>query len=190
MPAASSYTVSREPHLREVKRTGADLDFEKIYLEYSAFILLVLRRLGVRHDDVEDACQEVFLVVHRRLDSFEGRSSVKTWLYAIAVRVASDHRRKKVHARSDVAVETIPQEPKQLDTVSEREARSIVYQILDGLEENERAVFVGYELEGLCMIEVAEAMNSPLQTAYSRLHAARRYFEASIARLRAKEKHR
>ena len=67
--------------------------FKEVYEEQFRFVWRSLRRLGVRESDVADAAQDVFLVVHRRLDEFEGRSKVSTWLYGICYRVARDRRR-------------------------------------------------------------------------------------------------
>ena len=64
------------------------------------------RRLGVHESDVEDVCQEVFVVVDRRKGDFEGRSSAKTWVYGIALRTASDYRKRPSHRR-----ETLTSEP-------------------------------------------------------------------------------
>ena len=66
-----------------------DEAFTGLFREHAPYVWRVLRRLGVAEADVEDACQEVFLVVHRRAESFDGTSSVKTWIYGICVRVAS-----------------------------------------------------------------------------------------------------
>src|SRR5687768_16217272 len=66
----------------------------EIFREYAPFVYRVLRRLGVSEAEVEDVCQEVFIVVHRRLPEFEGRSQLRTWIYAIAVRRASGHARR------------------------------------------------------------------------------------------------
>ncbi len=84
--------------------TGRTLDFEAIYDEHFDFVFRNVRRLGVPDAHVDDAVQEVFLVVHRRLAEFEGRSSVKTWIFGVLARVAADHRRsirrKSPHWRS------------------------------------------------------------------------------------------
>src|SRR5438046_2150858 len=77
----------------------AALSFQDVYARHAEFVWRVLRRLGVRPTDVEDVCQEVFLIVHRKLPEFEHRSSVSTWLYSIALRCASDHRRRAYVAR-------------------------------------------------------------------------------------------
>ncbi|MBA3464166.1 MAG: sigma-70 family RNA polymerase sigma factor [Deltaproteobacteria bacterium] len=164
--------------------------FAEIYRDNAAFIWRALRRLGVRDADVEDVCQEVFLVVHRKLGEFAQRSSLRTWLYAIALRCASDHRRRahvKREATSSAPVDA-PIEAPQPTHVADRQARAVLDEILDTLDEPKRVVFVLYELEELTMAEVAEAVGCPLQTAYSRLHAAREVFEAAVKRRQAKER--
>ncbi|MBA3500510.1 MAG: RNA polymerase sigma factor [Deltaproteobacteria bacterium] len=163
--------------------------FAEVYRDYAAFIWRALRRLGVRDADVEDVCQEVFLVVHRKLPDFEQRASVRTWLYSIALRCASDYsRRAHVKREAPGEVGEMPTDPTQATAVADRQARVVLDEILDTLDEVKRAVFVLYELEELSMAEVAEAVGCPLQTAYSRLHAARDAFEAAIKRRQAKER--
>src|SRR3954466_4042923 len=72
--------------------------FQEVFVSHGRFVWRTLRYLGVAEADLEDVCQEVFLVVHRRLAEFEGRSSVRTWVYGIALRVASDYRKRaRVH---------------------------------------------------------------------------------------------
>jgi RNA polymerase sigma-70 factor, ECF subfamily len=158
----------------------------EVFQEFGGFAWRVLRRLGVRDEDVDDVLQEVFVTVHRKLPGFEGRSSVRTWLYGICVRVASEYR-KRTRARretpSELAAETAI-DAGQEDHVAVAQARAILDGILDGLDDAKRAVFVLYEIEGLPMGEVAVALDCPLQTAYSRLHVARREVEAAVERLR------
>ena len=171
------------------------LTVAQVFRDHAPFVWRALRRLGVREADVEDVCQEVFVVVHRRLADFEGRSSVRTWVYGICVRVASDWR-KRAHVRREMLAPKDEGSEKELDAppssrrglprdpgaeVARREARAILDGILDQLDEDKRAVFVLYEIEQLTMNEVAEAIGCPLQTAYSRLHAARKIVEAQIA---------
>jgi len=167
----------------------AALTAEGLFREYGAFAWRVLRRLGVAEGDVDDVCQEVFVTVHRRLPTFEGRSSPRTWLYGICVRTASEHRRRAVHRRE--VVDGSPQGPDlgptQEDAAALREARVMLDRILEGLDDDKRAVFVLYEIEELPMAEVAAAVGCPLQTAYSRLHAARRDVDAAVHRLHAIE---
>lgn len=165
-----------------------DLTVEVLFHQYAAFAWRVLRRLGVADDDADDVCQEVFLTVHRRLAHFEGRSSPRTWIYGICVRVAADYR-KRMKTRREVA--SSPPSPAvgahQEDELAVREARALLNRILDGLDDDKRAAFVLYEVEDLSLKEVASALGCPLQTAYSRLQAARREVEEALRRLRAEE---
>lgn len=160
-----------------------------LFADHGAFVWRVLRRLGVPDIDADDACQEVFLTVHRRLHAFEGRSSPRTWLYGICVRVASDYR-KRAKTRRERCAPNLPDqavEPSQLGQVALNEARALLDRILEELDDEKRAAFVLYEIEELSLKEVAVALGCPLQTAFSRLQAARRDVEAALARLRAEE---
>jgi len=136
----------------------------------------VLRHLGVPGADLQDQAQEVFLAVFRGLEGFEGRSALRTWVYGICVRVASNHRRR-AYVRRERSVSEPPEqalEPDQPRALEEGRGWPGLRRLLDTLDPDKRDVFVLYELEELPMREVAEACGCPLQTAYSRLHAARR----------------
>jgi RNA polymerase sigma-70 factor (ECF subfamily) len=164
--------------------------FAEVFHTYSTFVWRVLLRLGVAEADVEDVAQEVFLGVHRNLARFEGRCSVRTWVYGICHRRAVDYRR-----RANVRPELVTAEPPEQggDAAQEQDldlaqARRHLQQVLDDLDEDKRAVFVLFEIEGIPMEEVAEIVGCPLQTAYSRLYAARRRVEARAAQLRAQRR--
>lgn len=148
----------------------------EIFDAHAAFVWRSLRHLGVREADLEDLCQEVFVTVHRKLDGFEGRSSIRTWLYGICVRTASDHRRRAYVRRERPASEPPPSvvEPAQIQALERAENRRVLGALLDELDDDKRAVFVLYEIEELTMKEIAAIVGCPLQTAYSRLHAARK----------------
>jgi RNA polymerase sigma-70 factor (ECF subfamily) len=168
---------------------GHRLRTADVFNENAPFAWRVLRRLGVAEADADDVCQEVFVTVHRRLREFEGRSSVRTWLYGICVRTASDYR-KRARTRREVASEAPPEQPvgpDQEDDLSLRQARDTLDRILDQLDDDKRAVFVLYEIEELPMVDVSGVLGCHLQTAYSRLHAARREVEAALERLRARD---
>ena len=163
--------------------------FEALYEEHFDFVWRSLRRLGIPALTIDDAVQDVFLVVHRRLGEFEGRSSVKTWLFGIALRVASVHRRSAARRPT----EPLTEEPADAATapaaeaLSEaREAARLVHQLLDCLEEDRRAVFVLSELEQMTAPEISTALGVNLNTVYSRLRLARRDFDAALARYRAR----
>jgi RNA polymerase sigma-70 factor (ECF subfamily) len=159
-------------------------DTARVFREHAAYVWRVLRRLGVQESEVEDVCQEVFLVVHRKLGSFEGRSSLRTWVYGICVRAASDYRKRGFRQK-----ETVTDAPPEVASASDphdeatgRQARFLLDKIVGELDDEKRAVFVLYEIEELTMNDVATAVGCPLQTAYSRLHAARAIVEKAAAR--------
>lgn len=146
-----------------------------VFDEHARYVIRTLRHLGIREADVEDVAQEVFVTVHRKLPEFEGRSKLRTWLYAICLRVASDHRRRahvvRERATSSPPIDDGERSGREPDALVE--SRAAVADLLGALDEDKRQVLVLYEIEGLTMREVADVLGCPLQTAYSRLHAAR-----------------
>jgi RNA polymerase sigma-70 factor (ECF subfamily) len=124
----------------------------------------------------------VFVTVHRKLSSFEGRSSLRTWLYGICIRVASEHRRKAYVRHERPASEPAPEQASHSGPGpdSSLEQRLAVQRLLSVLDEDKRSVVVLYEIEGFSMKEVAEIVECPLQTAYSRLHAGRALMLAAL----------
>ncbi len=147
----------------------------QVFDEHARYIWRALRHLGIPEADVADVCQEVFLTVHRRLPSFEGRSSLRTWLYGICIRVASEHRRRPYVRNERPASQppSDPSEPAAPDPEQALSRRATLEHLLGVLDDDKRRVVVLYEIEGFSMREVAEIVACPLQTAYSRLHAAR-----------------
>lgn len=149
--------------------------FSEVFSTHLDYVWRVLRHLGVRGSDVEDVAQEVFVVVHRRLPAWEPRADIRSWLYGIAWRVAKDHRQRAWNRKS-TSLETEP-EPISFDAPDERaiarQALARVEKVLAGLDEEQRMVFVLYEIEGMTMEDIAAAMSCPLKTAYSRLRLAR-----------------
>lgn len=163
---------------------GADASpLAQIYREHVEFVWAVLRRLGVDEADVEDAAQDVFVVAHRRLGEFEGRAAVRTWLYSIALRVASNRRRK--HARRDALLQRMPRAiPEDLEELAARgQARAILESLLDRLDEHKRVVFVLAELEELTVPVIADMVGENPRTIYSRLRAARASVATALDRL-------
>lgn len=169
------------------ERSSGGPSFDAVFHECAPFVWRVLRQLGVREADLKDVSQEVFLVVHRKLATFQERSSLRTWVYAIAVRVASDYRRR-AHRRRERIGEDLPEAvlpPPQHEELERRRALAWLDAVLDTLDEDKRAVFVLFEIEQVPMVEVAEAVGCPIPTAYARLYAARRHVEAAARREQA-----
>ena len=156
----------------------------QIFDEHARYVWRTLRHLGVADADLEDVCQEVFVTVHRKLPEFEGRSKLRTWLYGICLRVASDYRRRAYVRRERAVADPLQGAAEAHGNQPDvrAELRGTLLQLLDALDDDKRAVLVLYEIEGLSMKEVAEVVDCPLQTAYSRLHAARRRIMEAMAR--------
>ncbi len=170
--------------MESTSESGVDASpLAQIYREHVEFVWAVLRRLGVDDGDVEDAAHDVFVVAHRRLGEFEGRAAVRTWLYSIALRVASNRRRK--HARRDALLQRMPRSiPEDLEDLAARgQARAILESLLDRLDERKRVVFVLAELEELTVPVIADMVGENPRTIYSRLRAARASVATALDRL-------
>jgi RNA polymerase sigma-70 factor (ECF subfamily) len=159
-------------------------DFIEVYHQNFDFVYRTLRRLGVRQADVADATQDVFVIVHRRLPDFEGRSAVTTWLFRICYRAAKD-RRRRAAVRYEVPIDqhdhkTLGGQCDGVEHVEQRESLKLLSRALDSMKLPERAVFTLFELEGLTCSEIAETLELPLGTVYSRLHRSRKIFKRSI----------
>lgn len=163
-------------------------DFETLYGREFSYVYRTLRRLGVRAADVEDLVHDVFVVVHRRLPDFDAARPVRPWLFGIAYRVASDHRRLARHVR-EVGVD-FPharcEAPDPEARAQAAEARDLVLEALDALDLDRRAVLVMHDIDGHAVPEIAAALDVPLNTVYSRLRIARERFEAAVRRITAR----
>lgn len=153
--------------------TEAAPSFEALYRAHVGEVGRVLRYLGVASADLPDVCQEVFVVAHRKLGDLEGEGGARAWLRKIAVFVAQNHRRTRRRQREDGG-DDLGEQPTPGAPASERlEQRQRLQRLLATLTDDQRAVFVLYEIERMTMPEVARALSIPVQTAYSRHHAAR-----------------
>ncbi len=158
-------------------------EFDAVYRAHVGAVWRALSGLGVHGADVHDACQEVFVVVHRRLPEFDGRHKVSTWIHAICVNVARAWRRrasKREAPTDDDSSLGSDDDPER--ALAARESTDALRRLLDALDEDKRAVFVLYEVGEMSMREVAEAVECPLQTAYSRYHAARTQLDRALER--------
>jgi RNA polymerase sigma-70 factor, ECF subfamily len=152
--------------------------FDDVYSEHVAFVWRTLRSFGVTDSQIEDAVQDVFVVVHRRLPEWEGRAAITTWLFSIARRVASAHRRKRGDRDHDQIEEIeLAGTADTFAAMSRAQAAATVMAILDTLDEDKRVVFALVELEQMSVPEVAKMLDLNLNTAYSRLRLARAAFE-------------
>lgn len=181
--------VTRESVSPVVPVAARPLTSAGIFREQGAFVFRLLRRLGIRDADLDDLTQDVFVIVHRSLDRYEERNHLRAWLYRIAVREASRHRRAQKPTSSldvELLAESNAADPEE--TVQANQARADFDRLLTVLDEDRRNVFVLYEVEELSMDEVATIVGCPVATAYSRLRAARKSILAAAKRLEAQRR--
>ncbi|MBX3203280.1 MAG: RNA polymerase sigma factor [Labilithrix sp.] len=162
-------------------------DVRQIFEAHGDFVWRALARSGVRDADLRDATQEVFLVVSRKVSEREGTSSLSTWLYGIAIKVAANYRRK-AHRKREELTDEVPDpvegevhgDPEQ--ALANEQARVRLAQILDELPVDQRVVFMMFELEEMTCPAIAEALGIPLGTVYTRLRSGRAMFEEKAGR--------
>jgi RNA polymerase sigma-70 factor (ECF subfamily) len=185
-------TAGTRPAPAEVE----SLVFDDVYEAHFDFVWRSVRRLGVHDDAVDDVVQEIFIVVDRRLQEFEARSSLKTWIFGVALRIVRDHRRQVRRKSPHSLRPEPPDDPETLSDKAERgphesaakaEAVRVLRQILDELDDDKREVFVLAELEQMTVPQIAEALELNSNTIYSRLRAARQQFDEAVARHRARD---
>jgi RNA polymerase sigma-70 factor (ECF subfamily) len=165
--------------------TPAKPTFQQLFAENARYVWRTLRRLGARDAELEDLTHDVFLQVFRHLEEYDPARPIKPWLFAFALRVASQDRRR-VRRKPELATESLdPQDsaPTPIEHLLLHERRALARAALDELELNRRAVFILHELDGCPIPEVAASLQLPLATAYSRLRLAREDFARSTRRL-------
>ncbi len=182
--------TSTEPGQARVRQVPPS--FELLYEEYYPFVARTVRRLGVANEAVEDVCQEVFVVIHRRLSEFEGRAKLETWIYRIVantvLNLARTQRRKSPHVRAVGAVD-----PEQLAAsgpgpeadAGRVQAAQLARTILMSMSEGKRMAFVLVELEGMSYSEAATSLEESFDTVRARVRAARVEFARQARRLQS-----
>ncbi len=173
---------------RELSPADRARQFRTVYDAHVAFVWRNLRRLGVMDRDVEDKCQEVFVVAHRRWEEFADRGhGPRAWLFQIVLRVASDARRHRrrhpVDPDGGIAQERQSIEAPQAVAVARKQALDLLDRALASIDMGRRAVLVLHEIEQMTAPEIARTLELPLNTVYSRLRVARVELDAELARL-------
>jgi RNA polymerase sigma-70 factor, ECF subfamily len=168
--------------------------FATIYRQYFDFVWSSVRHLGIGAEAIDDVVQDAFIVIHAKLHTIEQPESLRSWIYGVVRRTASGYRRnRKVRdgsglplVDSDMAHGSVTTTP--LDLVEHNADLKLLSSLLAEIDEPKREVFVLSEIQELTMPEIAEALQIPVNTAYSRLRAARAAFEAGLARRAARQK--
>jgi RNA polymerase sigma-70 factor, ECF subfamily len=161
-------------------------DFDEVYEAYFNFVWRSVLNRGIPAWGVDDVVQEVFIVVHRKLPGFEGRSSLKTWLAMVVRRVVADHVRKRGNAPAGESLQGdgVSQLQGPVEALEAKVAARILDALLAEMTEPQREVFVLHEVEQMTGREIAEITGANENTVHTRLRAARRIFQEGLARLR------
>ena len=165
-------------------------DFQSVYSEHFSFACRSLRLLGVSPDALEDAAQDVFGVVSRRLGEHTGEGSLRTWLFAIVQRVAANHRRtrrRKQQPLEPLSPAARAEGPSPEAQAQAAQAASIVQRFCDGLDEGRRALFILALVEEVPAREIAPVLGIPLFTVYSRVRSLRQQLQRFLEPYEVKE---
>jgi RNA polymerase sigma-70 factor, ECF subfamily len=164
----------------------------RLFDSHLGFVWRNLRRLGVAESMIEDAAQDVFLVVHRRWDTWKPeRSAVETWLFGIVLRVAQNHRRSQrrrlawllpVSDRGELHEAASPADG-PAEILAQREAAAILERALAPLDQDKRAIFLMIDVEQMSVPQAAAELGINLNTAYWRLRKARLGFRHALTKL-------
>jgi RNA polymerase sigma-70 factor (ECF subfamily) len=168
-------------------------EFHQIYRQYFDFVWSSARRLGVQPEALDDLVQEIFIVIHAKLRTLEKPEALRSWIYGVVRRTVSDHRRSRrtqaaVGLEAGVEVLALSSEPSPLQHSENRAELELLASLLGQLDEAKREIFSLVELQELSVPEAAEVLELPLNTAYSRLRAARQAFEDALSRHEARNK--
>lgn len=167
--------------------------FAEIYRQYFDFVWSTTARFGVEPSAMDDLVQEVFVVIHTRLHTLEKPEALRSWIYSVVRRTVSHHRRSfRTQARAAITVgiedDVRATDPTPFEYTERNADLQLLASLLAELDEPKREVFALVELEELPVPEVAAVLQIPLNTAYSRLRAARQAFELALARHHARGK--
>jgi RNA polymerase sigma-70 factor, ECF subfamily len=162
-------------------------DFDEIYEKWFDEVARWIRALGGPAADRDDLVQDVFLVVYRRLPDFDGEN-LAGWLYQIARRRVRDFRRllwvKQLFSRSAPVSERLRHPGADpADELEAREKGRLLERLLDTLNEEQRAAFVLFEIEGQSGEQIARIQNVPVNTVWARIHKARTKLRERLTRL-------
>jgi len=156
-----------------------------LYAEFFPFVWRSLSHLGVSREQLDDAAQDVFVVVLQKLGDFEGRSSLKTWIFGITHLVSLSYFRSEKRGLGHLPIDQYHQELPRTqrgphEVVAHAEDAAFLRNFLDGLDEKQRTVFAMADIEEMTAPEIAEALGVNLNTIYSRLRLARAAFRQAL----------
>jgi RNA polymerase sigma-70 factor (ECF subfamily) len=162
--------------------------FDTVYHDYFDFVWAGARRLGVSTAALDDVVQEIFMIIHAKLHTVRQPESLRSWIYGVVRRTVSDHHRAQRTRDASTGAYALVTElqnyaPRTPSDIKEQtEQATLLFNVLAEIDWPKREVFMLVELEEMTVPEVAEALEIPLNTAYSRLRVARLEFEEILAR--------
>ena len=178
MPASQDRELP--PSTRDKRRSSPpDHALEAYTLEFD-YLCRSLQRLGIRQPDIEDLAHEVFLVLSRKWPDYDPSRPLRPYLFGIAFRIASHHRRRQLREVPCEVPEIADTQTQPDQALSAVEARALVLDALERVPFGRRAVFVMHDLDETPMRDIAKTLHIPLFTAYSRLRKARQEFERAV----------
>ena len=162
-------------------QAGIEDAYEQLIERYQQPVYGIVYRLLGSQCDASDVVQEVFLKVFRRIASFRGQSSLRTWIYRIAVNEAhNQYRWFTRHCCREVAMESSPQHPSSLESAPDpgrspfqracdSETRTLIEEALRRINPDFRTAVVLRDIENLSYEEIAEILQLSLGTVKSRI---------------------
>jgi len=159
------------------------IPFEDVYERYFEFVWRSLRMLGVARVSLDDAVQDVFGTISRQLPRFEGRSSLRTWVFGITQHTAANHRRsmrRKSAPLRPLDEGLVSDEPGPHAHAEAKQLAGVIFRFCEELDEGRRTVFVLGLLEEVPAAEIAELLEIPVNTVNSRARALKQALRARL----------
>jgi RNA polymerase sigma-70 factor, ECF subfamily len=190
---------SEEADIVAELKAGSEEAFAWLISTYHQPIYSVIARMLQNPADAADVTQDVFIKVFRGIGGFHGESSLRTWMYRIALHEASNQRRWwSRHCRQEVTIEAetghsadgqplcikdtlVDANESPFDMAAHEEIRARVEAELREISEPFRSVLILRDIEGLAYEEIAEILNVQLGTVKSRLVRGRAQIRARLA---------
>jgi RNA polymerase sigma-70 factor (ECF subfamily) len=172
----------------------ASLEFRAIYERWYEDVSRWIRAMGGPEADREDLVQDVFVVVHRRLSDFDGQN-LPGWLYQIARRRVRDFRRllwvRHLLFGSVPLSDSLTKGGNgPADSLETKERKELLEQLLQKLNEAERAALVLFEIDGYSGEDIAQIQGVPINTVWARIHKARKKLKVQLMRLEQRDTRR
>lgn len=164
------------PAADSAKRTA----FALAYREHVGWLLQTVRRLGVAPTECEDVAHDVFATAWRRLETYDSSRAMRPWLFGIAFRTVSNLRATQSSSaryENQTPPHTVESSDRPDGLLERDQARQHVQAALEALPLEQRALFVGHDIDQTPIVQLADSLEIPLNTAYSRLRLARQRFQ-------------